>query len=69
MDISKVVEYAQEMYECDRKIDIVELCGQFGIKVYGDNDTDINAKISFNKKDGFEIILIQIIHLIELDFQ
>ena len=52
---TKAKGYAQAMYEKNGKVDIVKLANSLGITVYSDNDTDINGKISFNEKKGFEI--------------
>ncbi len=55
MDKQELIEYANSMYESCGEIDIVKLCSLSGIEVYGDDQTEINAKISADSKENFEI--------------
>ena len=55
MDKQKLIEEASSMYESCGEIDIVKLCSLLDIEVYGDDQTEINAKISFINNEKFEI--------------
>lgn len=55
MNKQKLIEEASSMYESCGEVDIVKLCSLSDIEVYGDDQTEINAKISFINNEKFEI--------------